>query len=387
MTPAARIQAAIEILDQITDGEPAEKALTTWARNARFAGSKDRAAIRDHVFDVLRQRSSCAAVGGDDSGRGLMIGLLTQAGADLDSLFTGEGHAPLPMTEAEKGYGHAPEGADALDIPEWLFPLWRQSLGDDAAEVAAIQRHRAPVFLRVNLRTSDIEAAVATLAVDGIVAVPHPLSPTALEVTENARRIKQSPAYLTGQVELQDAASQALVDALPLPKQGKLLDYCAGGGGKTLAMAALTRATMFAHDANPQRMKDLPDRADRAEIAVRICRTTELRGQGPFDLVLCDAPCSGSGSWRRAPEGKWRLTQALLDDVTALQAQILRDAAPLVAAGGALAYATCSVLEVENHAQVQAFLADHPGWTLEVERLFTPLMGGDGFFVAVFRKP
>lgn len=386
MTPAARIQAAIEILDQIVAGEPAEKALTSWARGARYAGSKDRAAIRDHVFDVLRQKLSCAAVGGGMNGRALMIGCLRQAGSDLSTLFTGEGHAPAPLNDDELAPAPALAGAAALDIPEWLVPLWQSSLGDASAQVAEIQRHRAPVFLRANLRRTTVADAIAALSVEGIEGQPHPLSPSAIEVTANARRIKQSPAYLTGEVELQDAASQALVDVLPLPDNGKVLDYCAGGGGKTLAMAALSSATMCAHDANPQRMKDLPDRAERAGIAVRLLKTSELKQTGPFDLVLCDAPCSGSGSWRRAPEGKWRLTPDVLDDVTRIQAQILEDAAPLVAEGGALAYATCSVLTVENQDQIARFLNKYTDWSLETQRAFTPLDGGDGFFVAVLRK-
>lgn len=386
MTPAARIQAAIEILDQIVAGEPAEKALTSWARGARYAGSKDRAAIRDHVFDVLRQKLSCAAVGGGINGRALMIGCLRQAGSDLSTLFTGEGHAPAPLSDDELAPAPALDGAAALDIPEWLVPLWQSSLGDTFAEVAEIQRHRAPVFLRANLRRTTVADAIAALSVEGIEGQPHPLSPSAIEVTANARRIKQSPAYLTGEVELQDAASQALVDVLPLPQSGKVLDYCAGGGGKTLAMAALSPATMCAHDANPQRMKDLPDRAERAGIAVRLLKTSELKQTGPFDLVLCDAPCSGSGSWRRAPEGKWRLTPDVLDDVAGIQAQILDDAAPLVAEGGALAYATCSVLTVENQDQIARFLSKYSDWSLETQRAFTPLDGGDGFFVAVLRK-
>lgn len=321
---------------------------------------QDRAAIRDHVFDVLRQKLSCAAIGGGMNGRALMIGCLRQAGADLGALFTGEGHAPAPLREDELAPAPAVEGAAALDIPEWLVPLWESSLGDQSAEVAGMQRHRAPVFLRANLRRTTVADAIAALAVEGIQGQPHPLSPSAIEVTENARRIKQAPAYLTGEVELQDAASQALVDVLPLPESGKVLDYCAGGGGKTLAMAALSQASMFAHDANPRRMKDLSDRAERARIAVRLLKTSELKQTGPFDLVLCDAPCSGSGSWRRAPEGKWRLTPDVLDEVTGIQAQILEDAAPLVAAGGALAYATCSVLSVENQDQIARFLSSHP---------------------------
>jgi 16S rRNA (cytosine967-C5)-methyltransferase len=160
-----------------------------------------------------------------------------------------------------------------------------------------------------------------------------------------------------------------------------VLDYCAGGGGKALALAA-RGAAVTAHDADPGRMRDLPARAARAGARVEI----EAAPAGAFDLVLCDAPCSGSGTWRRAPEAKWRLTPERLAALTELQAQILDQAAPLVAPGGALAYATCSLLEAENGAQTADFLARHPGWQLENERRLTPLEGGDGFYLALLRR-
>ncbi|CAN0591661.1 unnamed protein product, partial [Laminaria digitata] len=194
---------------------------------------------------------------------------------------------------------------------------------------------------------------------DGIIASPHSLSPTALRVSEGARAIARSDAYLSGAVELQDAASQAVVDALPLRPGLSVLDYCAGGGGKALAMAArLAGGRVDAHDAAPQRMVDLPARADRAGADVRIVQ----KPRGSYDLVFCDVPCSGSGAWRRAPEGKWRLTQARLSELCAIQAGILDQAARLVAPGGCLAYATCSVRGEENAEQVRAFLARAPGW-------------------------
>jgi 16S rRNA (cytosine967-C5)-methyltransferase len=161
-----------------------------------------------------------------------------------------------------------------------------------------------------------------------------------------------------------------------------VLDYCAGGGGKTLAMAARARLKLFAHDVDPRRMRDLPARAKRAGARVTLTEAP----QGPFDLVLADAPCSGSGSWRRAPEGKWLLTPDRLAGVIAVQAQILDRIATLVAPGGVLAYATCSLLRAENEAQIAAFQARSPGWSLASQRRLTPLDGGDGFFVAVLRR-
>ncbi len=227
---------------------------------------------------------------------------------------------------------------------------------------------------------------MAALTEDGIATQPHPLANSALEVTGNARKIQMSRAYADGLVELQDAASQAVVEALPLRDRARVLDYCAGGGGKTLAMAARARLRLMAHDAAPGRMRDLPVRAARAGISVRLLLPSEVDRAGPFDLVLADVPCSGSGSWRRAPEGKWALTPARLEELAALQNAILRRAAKLVAPDGVLAYATCSMLEAENGAQIGAFLAEEAEWQLLRQHRFTPLQGGDGFYLALLTR-
>lgn len=376
MTPSARLQAAIEILDRWLAGTPAEKALLNWSRNSRFAGSGDRNAVRDLVFTAIRCRRSHAAIGGAETGRGLVLGGLYEAGADADALFTGTGHAPAPVTEAR---GVA-EGLAALDCPEWIAPSLQASLGDRFGPVMLAQRHRAPTFLRAN--RVGREKAQQMLSAEGITTRPHPLASAALEVLDGARKVANSRAYLDGVVELQDAASQAVVEALPLSDGMRVLDYCAGGGGKTLAMAAQARLALAAHDANPQRMRDLPARAVRAGAKVEIVS----RPSGLFDLVLTDVPCSGSGSWRRAPEGKWLLTCEKLDAIRAVQADILRDAARLVAQKGCLAYATCSMLAEENADQVDDFLSENSDWHLEKRLDFTPLDGGDGFHLSVLRR-
>jgi 16S rRNA (cytosine967-C5)-methyltransferase len=250
--------------------------------------------------------------------------------------------------------------------------------------VAAALRQRAPVFLRVNLRRGTLADAVAALAADGIGVKPHPLAATALDVVENARRVQTSEAYLSGLVELQDAASQAVVEALPLADGMAVLDHCAGGGGKTLAMAARAKLRLIAHDAMPRRMADLPERAKRAGVKVTLTEAPEA--SAPYDLVLVDAPCSGSGSWRRDPGGKWRITPETLADIEKTQAAILDRTAPMLRTGGVLAYATCSLLRRENGDQARAFLARHPGWTLDSELRLTPLQGGDGFYLAILRR-
>ncbi|WP_424986588.1 RsmB/NOP family class I SAM-dependent RNA methyltransferase [Microbulbifer sp. S227A] len=383
MTPAARVQAAIEILDEIAAGKAAEQALTGWSRRSRYAGSKDRAAVRDHVFDVLRCRRSFAALGGGETGRGWMLGALRQAGIDPDTVFTGANYAPAMLSDAERGAGRAPApGPEALDIPDWLWPRFHESLGEHGAACAGALQSRAPVHLRVNRRKAGIEEAQHSLLADGIATIPHAAASTALEITEGARRLRQSAAYQSGLVELQDAASQAVVEMLPLRDGLRVLDFCAGGGGKSLAMAAQAQLDLFAHDAAPERMGDLPARAARAGVTVNLIAGKALEQAAPFDIVLCDAPCSGSGAWRRSPEGKWRLDEAGLQELCRLQAEILDTASQLVASDGLLAYATCSVLRDENDDQMAHFLQQNPGWSLAVQRQWTMQHGTDGFFTA-----
>lgn len=377
MTPGARLSAAIAVLDRVLAGEPAEKALTNWGRSNRYAGSGDRAAVRDLVFEALRQRQSAAALGGGLTGRGLILGLVRASGDE--ALFSGEGHAPKSTGPTDPG--RPPDAEEALDLPIWLLPQLRDSLGTDLDAVAQALRSRAPLFLRVNRGKADLASAQDALAADGILAVPHPLAASALKVVENARKVQTSAAYREGLVELQDASSQAVVEALPLSDGMRVLDHCAGGGGKTLAMAARAKLRLFAHDANPRRMADLPDRARRA--GVKVTPTDDPEGSGPYDLILVDAPCSGSGSWRRDPEGKWRLTPELLEKIRQTQGLILDRVAPMLRKGGVLAYATCSLLRAENQDQVQGFVKRHPGWRLEMERSYTPLQGGDGFYLSL----
>lgn len=387
MTPAARLQAAIEILDQILDGDVAEKALTGWARRSRFAGSKDRAAVRDHVFTSLRCQRSHAALGGAYTGRGLIVGALRQDGIDPDTLFTGEGYGPPALSDDEGLNPHvAATVAERLDIPEWLWPQFADSLGENAETAAEALRHRAPVYIRVNRLRSGIDQAIEALGEEGIICKKHPAAEEALEVTEGARRIRNSDSYMSGQVELQDAASQAVVEALPLNDGMTVLDYCAGGGGKTLAMAARAKLSLFAHDTAPRRMQDLSLRADRAGVDVTILENDALDRSAPFDLVLCDAPCSGSGSWRRSPEGKWRLNADQLAELQITQGEILDSAAELVAANGVLAYATCSMLDNENTNQIRRFIEQYPEWNVLSEQSWPVQNGTDGFYVAMLTR-
>ena len=383
MTPAAREAAAIEILDRWRDGQAVEAALTHWARASRFAGSGDREAVRDLVFQAVRRARSAAALGGC-GGRGLLLGLARGAGRTPEG-WTGERHTPVPLTGPERAVLAAPLPAltrgEALDCPDWLLPRLDVALGAATDPVLALMRDRAPVFVRVNRARADPASVAADLAAQGIETRPHPLADTALEVTANARRLRNAPALQDGLVELQDAASQAVALDFARHARGPVLDYCAGGGGKALALAA-EGFVVTAHDADPRRMRDIPARANRAGAQIDILTSAP---SGRWPAVFADAPCSGSGSWRRAPEAKWAFTPARLAELTATQDAILARCATLTAPGGVLGYATCSVLEDENEARVRAFLATHPGWRIEAERRLSPLDGGDGFYLAVLR--
>ncbi|MEM1344062.1 MAG: RsmB/NOP family class I SAM-dependent RNA methyltransferase [Pseudomonadota bacterium] len=390
MTPAARIAAAIDILDRWQVGEEGlDRVLAAWGRAHRFAGSADRRAIADHCYAALRRARSAAWVAGvpeSRQGRALMLGSLRLDGLDPVAFFTGQGHAPPALSDTEhhaKPLEHAPE-AVRLDLPDWLLPDL------DTIPRAALERlrHRAPLHLRVNLLKTNRDDALAALRGEGIAAEPGPLSPTCLSVIEGARRVAGSTAYRDGLVEIQDAASQAVAD-LADPRPGEtVLDFCAGGGGKTLALgsAMAGQGRLLAHDSNPARLAQLAPRALRAGLEVETLAPGDWQDlRGACDLVVVDAPCSGSGAWARNPDAKWRLTPARLDALRQTQAEVLARGAACVRPGGRLLYATCSLIEAENGAQVERFLAQAPFRCTE-ERRFTPLDGGDGFYAALLQR-
>lgn len=391
MTPGARILAAIEVLDQVLSGMAAEQALTRWARQARYAGSKDRAAVRDHVFQALRCRRSYAALGGGSDGRAIMIGAVRAKDGDPETLFTGDGHAPAPLGPEERASaGSDLSEADMADLPDWLWSVFVEDLGPRAMDMAMAQKARAPVALRVNIRMNTVPQAIEMLSQDGIFAEPVPSCPTALIVRDGERKIRNAMAYTSGAVELQDVNSQAAMTRVSIPPHARVLDYCAGGGGKTLALAAALPtsrpAQFFAHDNDPSRMADLPARAQRAGVDVTRLRIGDVEKFGPFDLVLCDVPCSGSGTWRRTPDAKWSLTPDRLQTLEEIQRDILRRARDLLRPGGHLIYTTCSVLRRENEDQMTWFQQQHPKDALKDDVFWPVSETGDGFFYAALRR-
>lgn len=388
MTPAARINAAIDLIDRIQSGELADRAMASWGRSNRYAGSKDRASIADIVYEVLRKKQSFAALGRGETGRALLLGFVRASKQDPETIFGADRYAPSKLLAEERVAGKLGEFVDekVADFPDWARAELVRSHGDSAVGIAQALRNRAPIYLRVNLAKLSRDDAINSLSTEGIIGKTSPLSSSAVEVLEGARKIRNSTLFQTGDVELQDASSQAVADLVPLQSGQRLLDFCAGGGGKVLAVAGRVSGDFYAHDIDARRMKDLQPRAARAGVSVKQVTIEDLAQGSLFDTVLVDAPCSGSGSWRRDPQGKWLLTEEKLDHVVQLQSEILNQVSSMVKPNGHLVYATCSLFSKENELQTKQFLGRDETFTLSSERHFTPLDGGDGFYCAVLRK-
>ena len=385
MTPGAHIAAAIEVLDQILAGKNAEVSLIKWGRSNRFAGSGDRNAIRDIVYDALRQKNSLTKRSKNISGRSWIIALLKKREVNLDEYFGATRYSPPRVKKWELELLPIENESDLYDIPDWLWPKWKASLGIKAIEVADKLKERANIFLRVNIIKGTREDAIQALEKDGIISKFHPTVSTALIVNKGTRKIKNSEAYNIGLVELQDASSQASVLKLNKDLNGPILDFCARGGGKSLALSAYLNKPIFAYDANFERMKDLPNRARRSGANIRVIKSNDLK-KSHYGLVFCDAPCSGSGSWRRDPEGKWSLTLQDYERLLSLQKKILATASQLVKTNGNLVYATCSILKDENKAQIQKFLENENDWVFQKEKFSIPSELGDGFYFSILKR-
>lgn len=395
MTPAARVHTAIEILDAIAaaardGGPPADAIFAEAMRARRYAGSKDRRAIRNHVYDAIRGVRSAPV-----SGRAAMLAL-ADADPELAALFVGAAYGPAVITADE------PRAETGLATPA-LLKLFDPLVGK--AERAAMLA-RAPLDLRANRpRSSRDELARIFPEGEAIAGLAD-----GWRLPGETAAVQHS-AYAEGQFEVQDAASQLAAVALAAEAGHVIVDLCAGAGGKTLAIASAINdeAAILACDTNRARLQQLPPRANRAG-ATRIETLLLNPGQesamladrmGKADRVIVDAPCSGSGTWRRSPELRWRSTPARLDRHVADQAKLLRLGADLVAPGGKLVYAVCSIIAREGRAQVDDFLTRHPGWTADTDYLptgigraagggflLTPAHDGcDGFFLARLTAP
>jgi 16S rRNA (cytosine967-C5)-methyltransferase len=435
MTPAARLSAAIELIDTIDAKRiPAAQALKEWGTAHRFAGSGDRAAIAGLVWDILRRRASSAWIMDDDSPRARLLGMLrlerkldTEA---IAALCDGGRFAPPPLSEAERGAlaSRSLERAPAHvagDYPEWLDPHLTEVFGEDRALEAAAMASRAPLDLRVNTLKAQRDKVLVSTAHLGTMATPWSPVGLRIELSADARNvgIHAEDAFIKGLIEVQDEGSQ-LAALLSGAKPGEqVIDLCAGAGGKTLALAAQMqgKGRLIATDDDKRQLAPIHERLSRAGVHNCEVRTPkgQVKGAGDAlsdikasaDLVLIDAPCTGTGTWRRNPDAKWRMRPGALEVRCKDQIDVLDRAVRLVKPGGRIAYITCSVLPAENNHQVREFVARHPDFavvppsemvtvlwdkaddfaaaTLQSPEglLMTPRRTGtDGFFVSVLRR-
>jgi len=398
-----------------------------WGRSHRFAGSGDRSAIGTLVYDALRSRGSSAHFMGSAEPRALVLGGLREQGifiADIAALCDGGQHAPAPLTADEsRRLEHADTEGTAPwvrgNFPQWLAPSLERAFGPRMVSETRAMARRAPVDIRVNTLKSNRDEVLAALSQFGASATP--LSPIGARVPPPGSAARQphlesEAAHGKGWFEVQDEGSQ-LVAALAGAKPGMtVLDLCAGAGGKTLALAAHMNNTgkLYAYDADKKQIRPIFERITRAGASVIEVLDggdeAALLAHGPiFDIVFADAPCTGSGTWRRRPDAKWRMKPPHLADRLRDQAKVLATAASLVKPGGTLVYVTCSILPEENGDQIAAFLASHPGfthvpyaeaWAAHLPGtpptsadagtnglLLTPLSHGtDGFYVALLTR-
>lgn len=433
MTPGARAQAAIELLDAIEAARgPADQCAQHYFRSRRFIGAKDRAAISGLVYGVLRHRAQLdwwheRIAGGRGTARSRVIAALLLLGgwttATLAAAFDGDRFRPSVLSMREQAYADALDGRSLdhpeqpphvrANLPEWVYAELRARFGEETpAELAAMQEE-APLDLRVNRLRTDQEAAQRALAAEGIRAEPTELAQSGLRVA-GRHPLSASDAYREGLIEIQDEGSQiaaALVDARP---GMRVCDFCAGAGGKTLALAAAMEnaGRIIACDTVARRLDGATSRLRRAGVSnvERRLLATERdpwvkKHKASFDRVLVDAPCTGTGTWRRNPDARWFLTPTDLDELVAKQRRILDSAARLVRPGGRLVYVTCSLLAREDEEQVRHFLSTHPDFRpLPVSAIWEATIGSacpesteflvltprrqgtDGFFVAVLER-
>ncbi|MGZ3305729.1 MAG: RsmB/NOP family class I SAM-dependent RNA methyltransferase [Asticcacaulis sp.] len=375
MTPAARLQAAAEVLDQINGGRaPAESVLKDWGRANRYAGSKDRRAIADKVYQVLRARERLGHLMDAGTGRALVIGALHMLDGlsleAIEALYSGEGYAPAKLSDAERARltaepGEAPQWLEA-GLPAFVAERLKAVYGDRwLTEAEALMLPRAPIDLRVN---GDREKLMGGLEALGYKPELTPYSAMGLRLpADPPPNVRALPAFRSGLIEIQDEGSQ-LAAFLTGAKPGMtVVDYCAGGGGKTLGLLQMMegRGRLVASDVERTRLNNIKPRLARAGLTAELRQLGE-HGEGledmesQADLVLVDAPCSGSGVWRRRPETAHNLTLDEVERLHALQTAILGRAAKLVRPGGLLAYATCSILPDENEQTADVFEARYP---------------------------
>ena len=382
-------QSVIEILDTYLNEAKIDFVLRKWAIKHRFAGSSDRRKIKDIIFDIIRQKKSCEHVGGGFSGRNLLIGYLKLKGTKLSSVFDNSKFGPEELTIKEQNINVDFSNLSniyELDFPSWLIPILRRSLLNEFSNVVKALRNRSHIQLRVNLKKISRLNAMKKLQKNNIGCEINELCSTALNVLNGAQHILTSPCFENGFVELQDAGSQLVSELIEINYDDKVLDMCAGAGGKSLAIScgAELDATYFAWDINFDRMKDIDARSKRA--GVKIEKVIKLSSKSFYNKIIIDAPCSGSGSWRRDPEGKWRLDEDILDNYVKTQKELILKGLKLLAPRGQILYITCSILDIENGKLIDDLISSVLSLKLVRSISLVPSSKSDGFYGAVLEK-
>lgn len=412
MRDGGRLSAAIDVLSEIeTRRRPVQEALKDWGNAHRFAGSGDRVAIGNLVFDALRHKLSYAYIMGDASPRALALATYVIGWQNpveqLVAAIEADPHAPAPLSDFEFNKLASPdltnaEDHEVCDIPKWLYSRFQAAFGEETVAVGRALSARAPIDMRVNTLKADPERVLKRLA--HLHAVPSGLSPAGIRLApvtgpRKSPHVQAEEGFRKGWFELQDEASQIAALMVGAKPGDQVLDLCAGGGGKSLALAANmdNKGQIYAFDASKLRLAPLYERMARAgvrNIQVVDPQTGKLDDlKGRMDKVLVDAPCSGTGVWRRRPDTKWRVTENALAGRVDEQRKVLAQAAEFVKPGGVLTYATCSLLPEENQDQVRWFLEQHPEFApmdlrLEWARLFGntsrhPLFAQDGSYATL----
>jgi 16S rRNA (cytosine967-C5)-methyltransferase len=382
MRPGGRASAAIEVLNDIMGRyRPAAEALKDWGKSHRFAGTSDRAAIGNLVYDALRRRASLSHAMGNAASRALVLAVLRwRWGMSVEAIaeLCDEPYGPGALSDEERARLEGPRDGEAPpwvkgDYPEWLDPSFARAFAEERSQQGAALALRAPVDLRVN--TLKVSPEKVLQLFEKFHAVKGRFAPACIRlppppVAGRNPNVEAEPAHGRGWFEVQDEGSQ-IAALLTGAKPGEqCADICAGAGGKTLALAALmeNKGQIHAYDADRHRLRPIFERMQRAGArSIQVIpsdapqRLAELEGK--MDLVLIDAPCSGSGAWRRKPDAKWRLKPEALQTRLADQRRLLAQGAGLVRPGGRMVYVTCSVLPEENSEQVEAFQHRQPGFT------------------------
>ena len=421
MQHPAQIQAAIELLEQYNDMPiPVDKLMASFFKSRRYIGAKDKGVIADTIYTVFRRFAEIMEILSHEkhpqTPRAMVITSLMIEGENVAEIFAGTGYGPAPLDQKEQRLLGANLQSirskmpvhSRLNVPEWSIEKLKDMFGEHWKEEALALHGRAPTDIRANVMKTNRKDLLSALKRQEFNFENTSLSPTCLRM-KSRKSLFGTEEFKKGFFEIQDEGSQLIAHACGASRGQKVVDFCAGAGGKTLALAAAMggKGTLYACDIHERRLGEMPKRLKRAGVAdtVRtVLLTSETdkwvkRHKDQMDVVLIDAPCSGSGTWRRSPDSVWKLTEESLENLTKTQASILESACRLVKDGGTFVYATCSVFKEENHAQIEAFLAKHPEFELtepfgeghllagqKMIQLSPHNTGTDGFFMAKMIK-